>query len=195
MKNVLVAFSTNSGSTEGVAKAISETLEKNGSRVTVSSIDTVNNFQGFDAVIIGAPMILGWHRKARSFVKQHRAELSRLPVAYFCTAMSLTTLPGSAEFAVPVFLDPMLVNEPKKPNRPNLKERYTLVDSYLKPILNSAPEVKPVSVAFFGGRLDLFRLKLLQMLFVMVIIGAQPGDMRNWSAIQEWAGQMADRLS
>jgi menaquinone-dependent protoporphyrinogen IX oxidase len=128
-------------------------------------------------------------------VKQHRAELSRLPVAYFCTAMSLTTLPGSTEFAALVYLDPMLVKEPKKPNRPSFKERYTLVGNYLKPILGSVPDVKPVSVAFFGGRLELFRLKFLQMLFVMVIIGAQPGDMRNWTAIQEWAEQFAEKIA
>jgi hypothetical protein len=32
------------------------------------------------------------------------------------------------------------------------------------------------------------------MLFVMVIIGAQPGDLRNWPAIREWSGGLRESL-
>ncbi len=90
----------------------------------------------------------------------------------------------------PVYLDTELVKPPKRESSLGFKESYTLVDNYLKPILKAAPEVKPVSVGFFGGKLELFKLKLLQMLFVMVIIGAQPGDLRNWPAIREWSSRV-----
>ena len=93
-----------------------------------------------------------------------------------------------------MYLDPTLVKSPKREGRLDFKESYTLAENYLKPILKAAPEVKPVSVGFFGGKLELFKLKLFQMLFVMVIIGAQPGDLRNWPAIREWSGGLRESL-
>jgi menaquinone-dependent protoporphyrinogen IX oxidase len=194
MKKALVAYTTNSGSTEDVAKVIAEELGKNGDQVTSSRLEETHSIAGFDAVIVGAPMILGWHRSARKFIKQHRKDLSCIPVAYFCTAMSLTVPASYSETTTPVYLDASLAKPPKREGHLNFKESYTLASNYLKPILASAPEVKPVSVGFFGGRLDLYKLKLLQMLFVMVIIGAQPGDLRNYPAIREWAAGLRGSL-
>jgi menaquinone-dependent protoporphyrinogen IX oxidase len=194
MKKVLVAYTTNSGSTEDVVKVIAEELGKNGDQVTISRLEEILSINGFDAVIVGAPMILGWHRSARKFIKQHQSTLSRIPVAYFCTAMSLTVPAFPSKSTTPVYLDASLAKPPKKEGHLSFKESYTLASNYLKPILASAPEVKPVSVGFFGGRLDLYKLKLLQMLFVMVIIGAQPGDLRNNQAIREWAAGLRDSM-
>jgi menaquinone-dependent protoporphyrinogen oxidase len=194
MKKILVAYTTNSGSTEDVVKVIAEELGKNEDQVTSSRLEEIHSIAGFDAVIVGAPMILGWHRSARKFIKQHRKDLSRIPVAYFCTAMSLTVPASHSETTTPVYLDASLAKPPKREGHLNFKESYTLASNYLKPILASAPEVKPVSVGFFGGRLDLYKLKLLQMLFVMVIIGAQPGDLRNYPAIREWATGLRDSM-
>jgi menaquinone-dependent protoporphyrinogen IX oxidase len=194
MKKVLVAYSTNSGSTEEVVKVIAEELGKNGDKVTLSRLEEISNITAYDAVIVGAPMILGWHRSARRFIKRHQSALSRIPVAYFCTAMSLTVPADHSETTTPLYIDSSLAQPPKKEGHLTFKENYTLASNYLKPILASAPEVKPVSVGFFGGRLDLYKLKLLQMLFVMVIIGAQPGDLRNYPAIREWTASLRDSL-
>jgi hypothetical protein len=32
------------------------------------------------------------------------------------------------------------------------------------------------------------------MMFVMLIIGAQPGDLRNWEAIRDWASGLRPAL-
>jgi menaquinone-dependent protoporphyrinogen oxidase len=194
MKKVLIAYTTNAGSTEEVARVIAEEVGKDGAQTTVSRLEEIQSIAGYDAVIVGAPMILGWHRAARKFVHQHRLELSRVPVAYFCTAMSLTSRLDRPNGLTPIYLDDALVKPPKRENNLDFKESYTLADNYLKPILKAAPEVRPVSVGFFGGKLELFKLKLLQMLFVMVIIGAQPGDLRNWPAIREWSGGLRESL-
>ncbi len=66
--------------------------------------------------------------------------------------------------------------------------------NYLRPVLDVAPLVKPVSVGFFGGKLELYRLPLLQMLFVLLVIQAQPGDFRNWPAIRAWATSLRPEL-
>lgn len=195
MKKVLIAYTTNSGSTEDVARVIAEELGKGGAETTVNRLEQIQSLDGYDAVIVGAPMILGWHRAARKFIHQYRQDLSRIPVAYFCTAMSITARPDQPQGSIPVYLDAANVKPPKHGNRLEFKESYTLVENYLKPILNSAQEVRPVSVGFFGGKLELFRLKLLQMLFVMVIIGAQPADLRNWTAIREWAAELRTKLN
>jgi menaquinone-dependent protoporphyrinogen IX oxidase len=88
-------------------------------------------------------------------------------------------------------VDPHLAKPPNDPNRLSFKERYATVDKYLQPVLKTAPLVKPINVAFFGGKLDLYRLNWWQKLFVMLVVQAQPGDYRNWAFIREWATNLS----
>jgi menaquinone-dependent protoporphyrinogen IX oxidase len=194
MINVLVAYATNAGSTAKVAQVIGEELSQAGAPAQVLRLDQVARLDGYDAVVVGAPMIMGWHGAAMKFVKQHQLALSRVPVAYFLTAMSLTQTNETSVGSIPIYVDPALAKPPKNAKRLSLKERYATVTRYLRPVLDAAPSVKPVSVGFFGGKLELYRLPLWQMLFVMAIIQAQPGDSRNWSAIREWAVRLRSEL-
>lgn len=187
MSRTLVAYASNSGSTVEVAQAIGDAISKDGGQVDVFRLDAIASLDGYDAAIVGAPMILGWHRSAQAFVKQHQHALSRIPVAYFFTAMSLTDTGANVIDGVPISIDPELARAPKNAARLSFKESYASASHYLRPVLKAAPLVKPVSVAFFGGKLELFRLKLWQMLLVTVIIRAQPGDHRNWPFIEQWA--------
>lgn len=194
MEKVLVAFTTNAGSTEEVAQAVGEELARGGVQVEVLRIEEIATLDSFQAVVVGAPMILGWHRAAIGFIKKHQNALSRMPVAYFCTAMSLTQTEDELMEAPPIFIDNELPKPAKNPGRLSFKERYATLSNYLRPILKAAPDVRPVSIAFFGGKLELFRLNIIQMLFVMLIIQAQPGDLRDWSSIGAWANGLRDRL-
>ena len=117
-----------------------------------------------------------------------------MPTAFFATALRLTKPGGELSAAAPVYIDPRLARPPSKPGRLSLKERFSTLEHYLGPILKSAGSIRPVSVAFFGGKLDFGRLKFLQMLFVMLIVGAQPGDFRNWNAIRGWAKELPAKL-
>ncbi len=192
MTKILVAYTTNSGSTEEVAQEIAKELAKDGATVDVSRLEQVADLEPYQAVVVGAPMILGWHRQAASFVRKHQAALAGRKVAYFCTAMNLTQTGEELIGGTPVFFDPYLVKPPKNAARLGYKERYALPANYLKPMLDAAPSVHPVSVGFFGGKLELFKLNIFQMLFVMVIVGAPPGDLRNWSAIQQWSAGLRE---
>lgn len=193
---ILVAFASNAGSTAEVAQTVGAELALCGAAVDVRPITELGavDLAAYRAVIVGAPMILGWHRGAARFVKAHRKELAQVPTAFFATAMSLTQTPEVVEGGEPgkvrLYLDPKLPKAPQTPGRLSLKERYATVRNYLRPMLNSARPVQPVSVAFFGGKLDFGRLKFLQMLFVMLIVGARPGDYRNWDAIRGWAREL-----
>jgi menaquinone-dependent protoporphyrinogen oxidase len=192
--SILIAYTTNSGSTSEVARTIGEELEKLGIQVEVRRLEEVSSVESYRAVIVGAPMILGWHRAAKGFVKKHREALIRIPVAYFCTAMSLTQTGDSLIEGIPIAVDPRLAKPPKKAGRLSLRERYATASNYLRPVLKTAPAIKPASVAFFGGKLELYRLKLPAMLFVLLIVQAQPADLRNWEFIRAWAAGLRDRL-
>ena len=194
MKRVLVAYATNAGSTAKVAQVIGEELGKDGAQVQVCRLEEVTSVELYDAVVVGAPMIMGWHGAAVKFIKKHQPALSQMPVAYFLTAMNLTQTNEKSVGTIPIYVDPALAKPPKNAKRLSLKERYATVTNYLRPVLEAAPLVKPVSVGFFGGKLELYRLPLLQMLFVLLVIQAQPGDFRNWPAIREWAANLRPEL-
>ena len=194
MTNVLVAYATNAGSTAKVAEVIGEELGRTGAQAQVRQLEQVTGLDGYDAVVVGAPMIMGWHGAAVKFIRQHQLALSRVPVAYFLTALSLTQTNETSVGSIPIYVDPALARPPKNVKRLSFKERYATATRYLRPELDAAPLVKPVSVGFFGGKLELYRLPLLQMLFVLLIIQAQPGDFRNWPAIREWATNLRPEL-
>ncbi len=47
--------------------------------------------------------------------------------------------------------------------------------------------MRPRQAAFFAGALDLTKMSIFAKLFVMLVIGASPGDGRHWDAVREWA--------
>lgn len=194
MSKILVAYATNAGSTAEIAATVADTLYKAGHIVGTHPIDKVDGLSAYDAVVIGAPMIFGWHVAARRFVRRNQAELSGKKVAYFACAMRLTRVPGASLPTVPLTLDANLAAEPAKAGALSLKERFTALGYYLKPMLAAAPRVKPVNVAFFGGSLDMRKLKWWQAVFVMGVVQATPGDYRDWDAIRAWSKSLGGKL-
>ena len=186
MSKIIVVFSTNSGSTGEVAEAVAAELTQAGHSVDVKLIKDTTDLSDYDAVVVGAPMIFGWQNSARDFVRRHRAELAGKKTAYFSCAMRATQVPGEKLPSVALTLDPNLVTGPQKPGSLTIKERFTTLGYYLKPMLQTAPEVKPVNVAFFNGRLEMYRLKWWQAAFVMIVVQAPPGDYRDWDTIKAW---------
>ncbi len=194
MKHILVTYATSSGTTVDVAKAVADELAKNDLQVEVQPVEAVRSLDAYDAVVLGAPMIMGFHRRALAFLRQNREALRRKPLAVFVMAMSLTESPDASLDGVPLTIDENLAAPLKKAGRPSWKERYTSVPNYGSPILKAAAPAKPVSLAFFGGRLDFYRLSWWARLFVMIIIQAQPGDRRNWPVIRAWASALPAKL-
>jgi menaquinone-dependent protoporphyrinogen IX oxidase len=187
MSRILVAYSTNSGSTGEVAQAIADELTLAGHSAEARAIAKVTDLNGFDTVVIGAPMIFGWHAEARRFLRRHRKELAGKKAALFACAMRLTVVPGMALPEVPVALDPTLVSEPQTVGKLIFKERFTEAGHYLEPMLKAASGVKPVQIAFFKGNLDMRKLKWWQAAFVMLVVQATPGNYRDWEYMRSWA--------
>ena len=193
LKRVLVAYSTFSGSTAEVAKVIGDELRAT-AQVEVWPMSDVGSFEGFDAAVLGAPMILGWHRQARRFLRRHRRALEHIPLAIFVTAMSLTDTGERTVDGVPIVVDPRLAKLPQRAGRLSFKERYARLTNYLRPILHSARPARPRTIGVFGGRLEYGRLPWYAVVFVMVFLKAPAGDRRNWEAIRSWAVSLRSDL-
>jgi menaquinone-dependent protoporphyrinogen IX oxidase len=134
-------------------------------------------------------MILGWHRSALRFLRKNRAILAKKPLALFVTCMSLTDTGETNVRGVPVVVDENLPKPPLTAGRLTFKERYSLVSNYLRPVLDAC-QVKPASVAVFGGQLNYSHMKWWEMIFVVLILQAKAGDRRNWNTIRSWAGSL-----
>jgi menaquinone-dependent protoporphyrinogen IX oxidase len=189
MQKILVTYATNSGSTGDVAKAVMEELQRSGTQVDLLPIAEVKDLKPYSAVVLGAPMILGWHRLALKFLRKNNKALATKPLAVFITCMSLTKTGETSIRGVPVTVDASLPKPPQNTARLAFKERYSLVSNYLRPVLNACPR-KPVSVGIFGGQLNFSRMQWWAMIFVVLILQAQAGDKRNWDAIRAWAGSL-----
>ncbi len=191
MDKILVTYATNSGSTSEVAKAVMEELQKSGAQVELLPVAQVSDLASYSAVVVGAPMIMGWHQAALSFLRKNKAALGKIPLAVFVTCMNLTATGETSLQGVPVSVDKNLPKPPKVANRLSFKERYSRVSNYLRPILRASAR-KPVSVGVFGGQLNYSRMQWWAMIFVVLILQAPAGDRRNWDAIRAWARGLPD---
>ena len=187
MTKILITYATMTGSTVEVAQAVGEEIARSGLQVEILPMSDVKDLKAYDAVVVGAPMIMGWHRTALGFLKKHRGDFRRIPLAVFVMAMSLTKTGETSVGGVPVFVDEKLPKSPAKEGSLNFRERYARLSNYLRPILQATHPVTPVSIGVFGGRLDYGRLKWWAVLFAMLIVRAPAGERRNWPAIRSWA--------
>ncbi|GAH34629.1 unnamed protein product [marine sediment metagenome] len=194
MDKILVAYATMAGSTVEVAQAVGEEIAKSGAQVEVLPISDVEHLQAYDGVVVGGPMIMGWHRKALRFLKKHRKAFQKIPLAVFVMAMSLTETDETPAEGVMVIIDEKLPKPPENKAELSFRERYARPSKYLAPILRATCPVKPVSIGVFGGWLEYGRLKWWAVLFAMLVIQAPAGDRRNWETIRSWAAELPAAL-
>jgi menaquinone-dependent protoporphyrinogen oxidase len=186
-RRVLVVYATKYGSTAQVAETVAEELRAAGCQAEARAVGDAASAAGFDAVVVGGPMIFGWHKEALKWVKAGHDGLAAVPVAYFITAASLTDDGSSAVDGVPFYKDTWLAKKPGRPDKLSYRQRYALPSHYLGEVLKKTTPVRPRQAAFFAGALDLTKMSIFAKLFVMLVIGASPGDGRHWDAVREWA--------
>ena len=163
--SILVAYATRYGSTQEVAEAVAETLRDNGLEVEVQPMREVRTLEGYGAVVVGAALYMyRWHKDARRFLSRHRKALVELPVAIFA-------------------LGPV--------KDPYDEEEWRNSRDQLDKELAKHTWLKPVDVEILGGRFDPELLRFPLNLFA----GSDPAsDIRDWTAIRAWAGDLAAKL-
>lgn len=168
---ILVAYASACGSTGGVAEAIGKELCNKGADVDVRMVDNVPDTSEYTSVVVGSAIHSDkWLKEGVEFVKQHRSDLRQKPVAYFLTCLTLCY-----------------------PSQENIHKAR----SFLKPVQESAPDIKPISMGLFAGALDYNKLSLIVRMVMknkMKKKGIKEGDYRDFTAICAWARSIYDPL-
>jgi menaquinone-dependent protoporphyrinogen oxidase len=163
-KKILIAYASACGSTGGVAEAIGQGLCEQGAQVDVRLIKNIRDISFYDGIVLGSPVRqASWLPEALSFLQKNQESLSRIPVAYFLTCLTLYR---------------------------DSEENRSIVRGYLDPVLKSTPSVQPIGLGLFAGTLDYSKLSLpyrMVMKSKMKKLEIPEGDFRNWGAIRAWA--------
>jgi menaquinone-dependent protoporphyrinogen oxidase len=159
---ILITYTSRTGSTAGVAEAISQTLAENGAEVDVRPMEQVTDISPYHAIVAGSA-IQGkqWLPEALQFLQTHQAILGQKPFAAFLVCMTLAIGNGKYREQVSDFMQPVRIL------------------------------VKPVSEGLFAGVLNISKVPSLRerlMFRLSVIFGVwSEGDHRDWDAIRAWA--------
>lgn len=167
---VLVAYVTRYGSTREVAENVATTLRERGMEADVRPAREVDTLEGYAAVVLGAPFYIGSLLKdTQSFLARHREALATRPLAMF----TLGPLRGG---------DTELQEARKQ----------------LTPELAKTPWLSPVALEMFGGKYDPAHLRFLDKLLAVMpgtpLHGQAASDVRDWTAVRAWAGEVAAKL-
>lgn len=164
----LVVHDSRYGSTAEVADQIGRTLAAAGRDVAVRHVEEVESVDGFDLVIIGSPIRFeNWMPGAAGFVAAHREQLASTAVAFFFTCLALSQ------------------DGPKSQRD---------ADRYEQKVRAIAPELVPLGVGRFAGKLDFSRMSLFGRVALgtlLAVRGARAGDHRDWPGIRSWAEEVA----
>jgi menaquinone-dependent protoporphyrinogen oxidase len=165
-EKILVTYASRSGSTAEIAEAIGKTLEQNGAHVDLLPMQEVKDLSLYRAVVAGSAIRNSqWLPEAMQFVRDHRTELLKVPLATFTVCITLAMSNG----------DPY----------------RRAVSEWIAPVRS---QVKPVSEGLFAGRLDFAKLPLTfatLKLRLVVRLGIFPkDDRRDWHAVRAWAERL-----
>lgn len=159
--HLLVAYASEFGTTQRIAEVIADTLHGPGVSVDARLLADVRDLSPYSAVVVGSAIYNGaWLPEAVHFVQFYESMLSRVPVAYFAACMTLVD---------------------------DTPERRAIVLSYLDPVRKLAPQVLPVDIGLFAGRMRYRNLPLSTRVMFWLRSGLPSGDYRNWRAIRSWA--------
>jgi menaquinone-dependent protoporphyrinogen IX oxidase len=192
MEKILVTYTSRSGSTREIAEFIGADLAALGAQVDVLPIREVADIAPYGTVIAGGLLYrFGWHPEVARFVQVNQAVLKHKPTAIFVTGLRLIKTAEIDGLPFPVFLDPQMAKEPTNPGKLTWLDSLSTCSRYLGSALASITEIRPLSLAFFAGKLDLKTLNLpekLIMRMLMLLTDVKQGDHRNWDAIRAWSG-------
>jgi menaquinone-dependent protoporphyrinogen oxidase len=177
---VLCAYATRHGSTQGIAERIAARLREQGHDVSLRPAGKVATPEAFDALVIGSAAYMGgWLGDATTLVRRNQALLRARPVWLFSSG------PVGSDLVDAKGRDVIEVSTPKE---------FGEFEASIRPrgtrVFFGAfdPDAAPVGVA------EGFMSKMLRL--IPEARNAMPaGDFRDWPAIDAWADEIAEALA
>ena len=167
MNKILIAYTTAAGSTAEVAQAIGQEISGEDRVVEVLKTKEVKDLSPYRAVIVGSGIRAGQvYRDTLAFLERHQAALSRVPVAYFVVCMTM---------------------------KDDTEENRCQVETYVNQMREKAPQVQPLEVGLFAGKMD-FKALPLPLRLIVKAMKSEEGDFRDWDAIRAWAASVRPLL-
>jgi menaquinone-dependent protoporphyrinogen IX oxidase len=169
-KKILVTYTSNTGSTGGVAEVIGRSLAETGRSVDVRLIQSVNHLDDYAAVVLGSPINNGkWLPSATEFVVSNHEKLRQIPTAFFLVGL--------------------MANKENEANR-------KLVDQFLadeRALVPTVAEGRFVGVMFITGYSGLEKLGM-HFFIAFCGLGLRGGDFRNPATIRAWTESICPLL-
>jgi len=160
---ILVAFDSKLGSTAEVAKFISSVLTEQGSETYVKPLSEVDELDTYDSVIVGSAIRYDrWLPSATTFVRENAIALSKVPVSFFFTCLTLAKPTPAAVLKA---------------------------EGYADKLRSITLEVEPMTVGGFAGVLHFARAPWparLALRMLSIATGVKEGDYRDWEAVRSW---------
>jgi len=162
-ENILITYASRTGSTEGIANAIADTLIKQGAEVAILPMRKGIDLSQYQVVIAGSAIQnRQWLPEAVEFIRSNQAELNQKTTALFTVCMTLAMKNG---------------------------EKYRKdVAEWVGPVKSM---VKPVDDEIFAGTLDISKIPSItdRLKFRLSVLFSvwKEGDHRDWEAIGKWA--------
>jgi menaquinone-dependent protoporphyrinogen oxidase len=160
--SVLVGYATRYGSTQQVAETVADTLREGGLQVNLLPLREVHTLTDFNAVVLGTALYMyHLHKDAQRFLSRHRKALEERPVAVFVLGPT---------------------------HDPYDEKEWHDSRAQLDKELAKYQWFKPVALELFGGKFDPAKLRFP----LNLMAGSEPAtDIRDWTAIRDWAGDLA----
>jgi menaquinone-dependent protoporphyrinogen oxidase len=170
----LVVYGTRGGATKRIADEIAKAFTEQGFKATVKNAGETRgvDVNDFDLVVVGSSVwATMWKRDAVGFIKSNRKALAGKKVALFSSGLAGGD-PAQADYA--------------KKSIDGVAAKF--------------PEIRPLALAYFGGYVDFdspnFIAKFMagamkKDLDKKGIDMSKPYDTRDWTAIRQWAKDVA----
>jgi menaquinone-dependent protoporphyrinogen oxidase len=189
MKIIAVLYATREGQTRRIAERVAALLRTRGFTVIIHDV-AVEPPTGFNlaccmGAVVAASIHIGKHEKEMvAFVKEHHAELERMP----CTFLSVSLSQAGVE-------DPAATRRRRERATANVSK---MIDEFLHRTRWNPAHVHPVAGALLYRRY-LLPVRLM-MRFIATLVGANTDTTRDheytdWQAVDRYANELAASVS
>ena len=162
---VLVTYATNCGSTQEVAETVAAELRSGGFTAELQPMRSVKTLNGYQAVILGAPLYIGhWHKDTRRFLMYYEKALKERPVAVFA-------------------LGPLHDEE----------KEWQEARTQFAQELAKFPWLTPVAIEVMGGVFNPAKLRFPFNL-APILRQTPASDIRDWVSIRTWASNLTTQF-